>query len=461
MRSPTAYAFTFMTLVAVLYEPLRLSLSHQISENIGGVGGVGGLVNLLGAGDERCDHSTNAHNSTYHDNYCYEKGSVGPFTPFSFFMLVVWVGPILVAAIFSIRNFKDHDTCEALSGRINSTTVVAATDTSSSSVALELLAVVWIGLNFIWFLIPLSVFWFGLTTDVEGSLFSLRILAIAIAAAHPLSWNLMVAAIPASGIASKLLACDRQTMFDCHRFVSYFTVGWGLLHGVLEIVYMTIARSSKTGDRKIVDALLMRGDGENLIYTMGFVALFLVFAQGMVGYGRKVLRDRNWSFRKIHRALAFALLLVASAHWWPFFLFLIPAISFHGVGIACFRCDLNRNDPNKSLSSLPHSLTRAEVAFLVILSVVSSCLSTLAVWTLREKFMTSSAANLSLPFVFPIFCIIASLLSSIVCTTLCLVTFKGHTEERAQQGNASPFEECASLLEPDLGKPLLQDLTLN
>ena len=454
MRSPTAYAFIFMTLVAVLYEPLRLSLSHQISENIGGVGGVGGLVNLLGAGDERCDHSTNAHNSTYHDNYCYEKGSLGPFTPFSFFMLVVWVGPILVAAIFSIRNFKDCD-------RMNSTTVVGATDTSSSSDVFALLAVVWIGLNCIWFLIPLSVFWFGLMTDVEGSLFSLRILAVAIAAAHPLSWNLMVAAIPASGIVSKLLGCDRQTMFDCHRFVSYFTVGWGLLHGVLEIVYMTMARSPKTGDRKIVDALLMRGDGENLIYTMGFVALFLVFAQGIVGYGRKVLRERNWSFRKIHRALAFALLLVAAAHWWPFFLFLIPAISFHGVGIACFRCDLNKNDPNKSLSSLPHSLTRAEVAFLVILSVVSSCLSTLAVWTLREKFMTSSAANLSVPFVFPVFCILASLLSSVVSTTLCLVTFKGRTEERPQEENSNPFEECASLLEPGLEKPLLQGLISN
>ena len=59
MWSPTAYAFAFMALVAALYEPLRLSLSHQISQNIGGVGGVGGLVNLLGAGDERCDHSTN------------------------------------------------------------------------------------------------------------------------------------------------------------------------------------------------------------------------------------------------------------------------------------------------------------------------------------------------------------------------------------------------------------------
>lgn len=447
MWSPTAYAFAFMALVAALYEPLRLSLSHQISQNIGGVGGVGGLVNLLGAGDERCDNSTNINNSTYHDNYCYEKGTIGPFTPFSFFMMVVWVGPILLAAIFTMRHRDSQLTEHRNSG--------------TPSGSLELLAVVWISLNIIWFLIPLSVFWFGVTTDVEGSLLSLRILAIAIAAAHPLSWNLMVAAIPASGIASKLLGCDRQTMFESHRFVSYFTVGWGVLHGALELVYLTMTRSSVTGDRKIVDALLMRGDGEDLIYVFGFVALFLVLAQGMVGFARKTLRNRNWSFRKIHRSLAFALLLVAAAHWWPFFLFLIPAISLHGVGIACSKLDMDRSDPNKSLSSLPNSLTRGEIAFLVILSVFSSFLSSLAIWTLREKFMTSSAANLSIPFIFPVLCLVASLLTSAVISTFCLTTFKTHSEEINLESIGSPLDECSSQLEPGLGKPLLLELDSN
>jgi len=439
MWSPTAISFVFMAIIAAIYEPLRMSLHAQnVSLNIGGVGGVGGLANLLGAGDKRCDHSINLHNSTYHNNYCYEKGVLGPFTPFSVFMFMVWVGPILLAALVTMMYDEAH--------------TIYSRNINASSAPLGVFAAIWIGLNVLWFVIPLSVFWFNLSSDVEGNLPSLRVLAIAIAGAHPLSWNLMVAAIPASGITTKLLGCDRPTMFKCHRFVSYFTVGWGLLHGIFELIYMTSTRSLVTGNRKIVDELLMREDGEDLLYIAGAMALLILSVQGMVGYSRQVLRINNWSFRKIHRALAFALLLVAAAHWWPFYLFLIPAISLHGVGIACCLMDVDESDPDNSLSSVPNRYTRAEIALLVFLSVLCSFFATFFIWTLRENFMTSPTANLSVPFFFPVLCIALSLLASVFVSTLYLMTRKVSIEESTLEELSAPLGENLPLLELATGE---------
>ena len=259
---------------------------------------------MLGAGNSNCDtHSANVHNSTFHDNYCYERGT--PYTPFAWLMLMLWVGPLFIAMIAISTKYFINRRVES----INNTS-------ESSAAGLGIMAATWTGLNILWFVIPLSVFWFGLKTDVDGNSAALKILAAAIAASHPLSWNLMVASIPASGITTELLGCDRQTMFQCHRFISYFTVGWGLSHGILELVYLSITRSSETGRRKIVEKLFLLEDGEDLMYLAGFFALLLILCQGLVAYCRKFLRENQWDFHKIHRSLAFALLIIAATHWW-------------------------------------------------------------------------------------------------------------------------------------------------
>ena len=128
----------------------------------------------------------------------------------------------------------------------------------------------------------------------------------------------------------------------------------------------------------------------------------------------------------------------------PFVIFLIPAIALHGVGFACYRLSLYQDDRNKSLCSLPDRLTRDRVAIAVTLSILSSFIITTCTWTLRQEYMTSSIANLSVPFLFPFFCIPASFFSS---------TFISHVYlRRSVYGN--PTNEGVS---QDLNSPLLID----
>ena len=430
--SPTAFAFAFMAIIASLYEPLRLALLHRVPQsfNIGGVGGVGGLANMIGNENGQCDSDDGSDKSSisgirlllgdstspFKDKYCYQKGSPAPFTPFAWLMLWLWVGPLLLAAVVTTLYARISNTSNRTPNNEN----------RNSTPPLGVLATVWIGLNILWFIIPFSVFWFGLTNNgekgghefVPGNNIALRILAVAIAASHPLSWNLMAAAIPASGITSKLLGIDRNTMFQCHRFISYVTVFWGVLHGFLELVYLGLIKG-------LAKRLFLQEDGEDILYLVGFIALLLIITQGVVGYCRKALRDKNIPFRKIHRGLAFALLLAAAMHWWPFIIFLIPVIAFHGVGIAVNRKETrnentNDEDDKLSLSSIPDNLTTSQVTALMIVSILSSFFSTFIVWLLREAYMTSSVANLSLPFLFPFLSIILSLLFSVIASSLYL-----------------------------------------
>lgn len=95
--SPFGWALSFVVGFAALYEPLRQNLVHnQKAFDVGGVGGVGGLANLAGASATQFGHGI-LKCSSYHGRYCYEKGDIGPFTPFSVITILFWVGPLLVA----------------------------------------------------------------------------------------------------------------------------------------------------------------------------------------------------------------------------------------------------------------------------------------------------------------------------------------------------------------------------
>lgn len=134
------------------------------------------------------------------------KGWSFPLHTFFFFNVkIVWVGLMLVSPFITMYYFEKKIQREA------------------NPVSRGLLAVVWIGLNVLWFVISLSVFWIGLTADaaVEGRrevTFLKRILAIAIAASHLLSWNLMVATWKTK--ASKFLTCTKSPFINTYDIES-------------------------------------------------------------------------------------------------------------------------------------------------------------------------------------------------------------------------------------------------
>ena len=405
-RLPAAWAFSFMILIATLYEPVRLSLLSRFRHYIGGVGGVGGLTNL--AGPQACN------TTQYHDSYCYQKGmDGGPFTPMAWTMILLWIFPLVLAASVMCFVALVYGNSLQVTSTMNSTQ-------DAPLPPLGLLAMVWIGLNLLWFAVPFGVFGTGMS-EVDGSPLSRLILALALAASHALSWNLMVAAIPVSGITSRLLNLSRPVLFECHRFISYTAAFWMVVHGFGELVYLAMVPSEGSQQSRLKRILTFSGDGEDLIYFLGIVTLLIFLVHTTVAFCRKHEIVKT-VFRSLHRWLALFLIVLAAAHWWPFVLFLIPAIALHGSGIAYNFLSLassgtennNNNATAKSLCTVPKNVSNGQVGFLVILSTFASLMGTYTIWLARQSYMLSDKANLYVPFVFPPLTVITSLMASIL-----------------------------------------------
>jgi hypothetical protein len=409
-----AWAVVCMAMVSALYEPVRQALLERIEPFIGGVGGVGGLANL--AGPSACV-SSNENATTppqpYHGEYCYQPGvGGGPFTPFAYIMMALWVGPFLAGAMAMMF-------CRA---------VLTTTASPSPPPSLDIFALVWMGLNMLWFAVPLASFGTGLSS-VHVSQMARGVLAVSLAASHPLSWNLMVVAMPASGVTSHLLGCTRETLFLGHRFIAYGTGFWALLHGGGEILYLVMTKAPKNGTTNhFISVMTLQGDGEDLIYVLGLICLVILIVHVAVASFRKTLASRGIScFRTIHRTLAFVFLLAASCHWWPLVLFLLPSLALHGISIAYFfYCDKN---VGRSLCSIPVGLSSQQIGCLVALSTVASFFGTYAAWVARQNYMIKPTANLYVPFVFPAVSVLSSLVASVLASSVYLRVNLNNTQD--------------------------------
>ena len=403
-RSPVSVAIWAMALFAVLFEPLReVALSGQTAVNVSGVGGVGGLANLI-----RCtSNSTDLHN--FKNEYCYEKGSLGPLTIFEALTILFWVGPLLVACFLHIT--RSHSGLAPSMG--------------------SLVLPIWISMNIMWFSLPALRFGLGLK-EIEGAGVR-QVLAVALAAAHPLSWNLAIVVIPTGGILAKLLSgqASKKQWFPYHRMVGYSTSFWACLHGFGELIYFCSTKKHFHSFWAIVS------NGEVLLYWSGLLALVILVCHTVVAYTRRQLAE---GFRDVHRVLAALLLLAAATHWWPFSFFFLPTTALHGMAWAAPNVD--HWSIHRTAKCLIGALTTALLFGLY------------PVWYFREVFMMSAHANLYLPFVFPPLSVTNSTLVAYTWTKIfCMIG-----DEEASSPNAvTSTEEGTVTEEITPHTPLLND----
>lgn len=362
------------------------------------------MANLSGGSD--APPGTIVQCNNYHGLYCYEAGAVGPFTPLQLITMAFWVGPLLLACtIVTLRLFLGKSNT---SSETNGAVPAASSVPPSSSWLMP----VWISLNLLWFLLPLFSYGLGLH-EIEPPM-TRNILAIALAASHPLSWNLALVVIPTGrddGVVSKLLVHpgNQSQWFQFHRLLGYTTAFWGVLHGFSEIIYLM------TSAERFRSFWAITTNGETLLYWFGFMALVLLLAQASVAYSR-----RRWpnSFRKMHTMLAVALLLVATAHWWPFAFFFCPATAIHAVTIT-----------NRYLAAIP---PKYPAVFLGV-SLIASCLGLWLGWTWRQSYMLSEIANLYLVFVFPPLSVALALAASLAGTAGLALAVTDRTEDAGRR----------------------------
>ena len=321
MASPLAWGLYWLALMSVLFEPLRSAL-YRLGDQVGGVGGVGGLTNQFSP-SLNCTSAKN--DSHVAEEYCFQSGFLG-FTPFAGVTLFLLVVPLGLAALAAHRA-GPRLTSDGADGRaLDRARRPLLREAAPHGGTVTAFQALWGAASSLWFLVPLAQYASSPYYQEDASSV---LLAVSIAAAYPLSWHVGFVAIPSSGAAflAPLLGCSRATLKACHVKAAWATLFWGSVHAVGELAFLA--------SRGELDLLGFRptSDIDNLTFIFGlvtFVALIVLAAHA---------RQRHWhrvagTFRAVHRTLAWALLLCASAHWWPFALFLAPAVAVAATGRA-------------------------------------------------------------------------------------------------------------------------------
>lgn len=338
---PLVWGLVSLVLVSVLFEPIRMSL-WRLGEEVGGVGGVGGLTNQFSCGPE--DTTT---------PYCFRRGVVLGFTPFAAVVLLLYTLPLAVAAWVAGRsetrtNDRDRDRREVGSSRedrrFSSTDVSNSTEEEvvlgtirarpkpkelmeRNAKCVSAFSVLLACVSCLWFSVPLA--YYANSPFYQESVWHF-VLAVAIVAAFPLSWHLALVAIPSAGAAllAPQLGLPRAALKGCHVRAAWAALFWGCLHGGGELVYLTATNQLGLvwigGGRSGAEA-------DNGTFVFGLVTLVVLLALATHAKARKTTAVKN-GFRRLHRMAAGILLLVAAAHWWPFALFLAPAVAVAATG---------------------------------------------------------------------------------------------------------------------------------
>eukprot|EP00438_Fugacium_kawagutii_P014026 Skav233993 [mRNA] locus=scaffold2413:55026:56057:+ [translate_table: standard] len=303
-----------MVLLGALYEPMRTAL-HRLGTAVGGVGGVGGLCNM--GNPEDCQSLAGVSGA-----YCFIPGIWAGFTGFGLVVLLLWMAPMLLGALLSSikvtpgQQEADAETLEMLEAR--------NLRSENGEVKVEAFLKVWAGVSILWFVVPFAQYLADPFYRTNPFTF---ILALAIAAAFPLSWHLSLLALPMSKEVHPLMGLDRPTTVALHKTMGWATAGWAGVHVVGELVYII----GTTGLGALFN--LTGKNGENLLFILGITTAVLMVLQTTVA----AVRKRPWlkpSFLTVHRVIAVLLLLAAAAHWWPFVFFLLPTAALHAAGAA-------------------------------------------------------------------------------------------------------------------------------
>ena len=114
----------------------------------------------------------------------------------------------------------------------------------------------------------------------------------------------------------------------------------------------------------------MDGRSDNLSFIFGFALFVLLLFHTVHGFFRhRACLAAN--FRRVHAGSAVVVLLVATAHWWPFVIFLTPAVACAAAG------------QTVRASSSPG--VNSEIAALALgTSTIGAVMGIVPVWAMRQ-----------------------------------------------------------------------------
>ena len=410
--SPLCWGFFVLGLVSVLYEPLRLAL-WTLGDEIGGVGGVGGLTNQFSPSAAGCNATGSGDDIDSDVPYCFREGWLG-FTSFGGIMLLLLTLPLVisalsayVAAVAERRTKKEGGEEEAQYSPATPGTITT-------------FFMFWLGASSLWFLVPLA--YYSASSFYQKDVWHM-VLAVSIAAAYPLSWHLSFIAIPSAGapLLAPLLALEPATLKACHVRIAWATVFWAGVHAFGEIAYL--ASQGMLGLFQVDPSA--SGASDHLVFIFGLSALVVLSVQSAHGFARRHVSIAP-NFRSIHRALAAILLLIASAHWWPFAIFLAPAVACAATAQALESSQQTRDDNSVDVDLAPLAFTAAIGATLLGITLV---------WSARQAWMLEHPSDYY-SFMVQIFPPAAVLLAFVLArgaATCVLVAIKHH-RSRGKKG---------------------------
>ena len=148
----------------------------------------------------------------------------------------------------------------------------------------------------------------------------------------------------------------------------------------------------------------MAGRWDKLLFVFGFILFILLVVQSTLGifrYHNRVVK----LFQFYHAILAAVLILIASAHWWPFVIFLAPAIACTAASSALRRGQ--HDGPRMAALALASStaVTGTGIAF---------------VWAARQVWILIHPSQYySLPlFIFPVACVVVAFTTAHLSTRI-------------------------------------------
>lgn len=393
-----------MLLLSALYEPARVLLQSLGWREVGGVGGVGGLANL---GDPSLCSTASGRAGAY----CYLDGIVvvAGFSSMALVVLLLWSLPLLLGAAAT-----------AVSRPTAGTIPAAATSVCESVATGEVqhhkwFHRAWLALSCLWFLLPLSYF---LSDPFFRKSVHSVVLAVSLAASYALSWHLALVAVPVSELVAPHLGLPDSTVKGLHKAVGWRTLGWAAVHGFGQLFYLAFHGFAELNVAK---------SGENLLYVLGVVTVVLMALHAAFALARKQLWLRA-RFQAVHRLMAALVLLSATAHWWPFAIFLVPSTAAHGGMMAARRA-----------RAAGHQVSVRHEALALAAACIGALIGLAAAWAARDSAMRQPAVDMLSPFAFPPLALLAQGLGAWAAATLSLWAAPAST---------------ASLTTEELGSPL-------
>lgn len=371
----------YMVLASAVYEPLRNAL-HRYGTAVGGVGGVGGLCNM--GNPEDCKSLAGETG-----NYCFYPGVWAGFTGFALVVLLVWTAPLLLGAL----RMSMKEASEVQRERIAERSEEGSEDSGEG--AERALLQIWSGLSLLWFVVPFGYF---IADPFFRKNVSTIILAVAIAAAYPLSWHLSLTAMLSKKV-QPLMGLDRPGIVALHKALGWRSAAWSGVHIIGELIFII----STSGLGALFN--LVGKNGENLLYLLGILSAALMCLHVAV----VTVRKNSWFnpyFLGLHRVIAIGLLLAATAHWWPFVFFLLPTVSVHAMGTA-----------NHVVKQFHREASTPRLSFALFTALIGAFGGLALVWSFRAKIMAAPDVGLLLPFAFPPLALLAEFLGAFAAAT--------------------------------------------